>query len=99
MKHILAFALLTVSFSVNAASFFNQHDKQKHIVGTALLVGVSYTITNNLNQSIIIGAGAGLAKELHDSRKGGSGFSTQDLAADVIGIGLGTVGIKYIYKF
>jgi uncharacterized protein YfiM (DUF2279 family) len=100
MKNILLMALLgIISLPVNAKPFLQQQDKQKHIVGTALIVGISYTITHDLNKSIIIGAGVGIAKELHDSRNGGSGFSTQDLAADAIGLGLGTIGIKYIYKF
>jgi hypothetical protein len=45
---------------------------------------------------LLIGAGIGLAKEVYDSRSGGSGFSKQDLLADSIGITIGlTAGSSF----
>lgn len=70
-----------------------QNDKLLHI-GAGALTGsmayaVTYKITENKTKSIIACIGSsiliGLAKELYDSRKGGTGFNNQDLIATGLG--------------
>lgn len=36
-----------------------------------------------------MGIGVGVAKELHDSRRGGTGFSAADIKADALGVAAG----------
>ncbi len=70
-------------------------DKVQHVTFSFLFtVGSQYTLvnkadvseTNALPASIGISAGIGLAKELRDSRPGGTGFSYKDLVWDAAGI-------------
>lgn len=73
----------------------DESDKQRHIVLSALIVGSAYVVTEDLTTSVLIGLGLGVGKELYDaaSRKG-DGFDTQDLAADVAGVGIGFLWVK-----
>lgn len=70
-----------------------QEDKIKHF-GVGAIVGtgayfVTYDITHNKTKSTIACIGSsiliGLAKELYDSRKGGTGFNNADLLATGLG--------------
>ena len=73
-------------------------DKYMHFAagtGVSMLAGcVFHDITGDLNKSIKFaaasGIGAGLFKELYDTRKGGSGFNTPDLLFTAAGAVLGT---------
>lgn len=73
-------------------------DKYMHFAagtGISMLAGcVFHDITGDLNKSIKFaaasGIGAGLFKELYDTRKGGSGFNTPDLLFTAAGAVLGT---------
>ena len=73
-------------------------DKYMHFAagtGVSMLAGcLFHDATGDLNRSIKFaaasGLGAGLFKELYDTRKGGSGFSTPDLLFTAAGAALGT---------
>ena len=73
-------------------------DKYMHFTaGTAISIlagSIFYNATGDLNESIKFsaasGLGAGLFKELYDSRKGGSGFDTPDLLFTAAGAVLGS---------
>lgn len=76
-----------------------QHDKVLHF-GTGAVIGstayfIAYDITKSKNKAFMASIGssllAGLAKELYDSRKGGTGFDNNDLLAT--GLGGLTIGI------
>lgn len=76
-----------------------QNDKLKHF-GVGAVVGtgayfITYKYTESKTKSIIACIGSsilvGLAKELYDSRKGGTGFDNADLLAT--GFGGFTAGI------
>ena len=73
-------------------------DKAEHLVVSVFLTGVSCSIfrdfyRNREESSIYFSAGLtlslGLGKEFYDRRTPGGKFSYKDLAADVLGIGLG----------
>ncbi len=73
-------------------------DKYYHFVagtGVSMMAGcLFHDATGNLNRSIKFaaasGLGAGLFKELYDSREGGSGFDTPDLLFTASGAVVGT---------
>jgi len=73
-------------------------DKYYHFVagtGVSMMAGcLFHDATGDLNRSIKFaaasGVGAGLFKELYDSRRGGSGFDTPDLLFTTAGAVLGT---------
>lgn len=106
-KLILAFMLLTGSI-VAGDSFFQQDDKQLHIgagAGIALLSAPIYHNELGLTTTQAYWAGVatallvGVGKELYDSRKGGTGFDTQDILATGLG-GMGGASIVlFVYKF
>ncbi len=113
MKHLLKVLIvpLLLFTSISATdNFFQQSDKQMHIgagfaiaMGSAPILHQEYGLTST--QSYWAGVGvailAGLAKELYDSRSGGTGFDGQDLLATGLG-GMGGALIVfplYEYKF
>jgi len=73
-------------------------DKYMHFTagaGVSMLAGcLFYDATSDLQESVkfaaATGLGAGLFKELYDSRRGGSGFDTPDLLFTAAGTVLGT---------
>ena len=73
-------------------------DKYMHFAagtGVSMLAGcLFYDATSDLQESVkfaaATGLGAGLFKELYDSRRGGSGFDTPDLLFTAAGTVLGT---------
>jgi uncharacterized protein YfiM (DUF2279 family) len=73
-------------------------DKYMHFAagtGVSMLAGcIFHDITGDLNKSVKFslasGIGAGLTKELLDTREGGSGFNTPDLLFTAAGAVLGT---------
>ncbi len=93
MKKIFLTILLTLQpLSSHALDLSN---KEHNIFGAALIFGTAYVITDDLQTSAFFALGACVGKELYDSRvKNGDGFSSQDLAADVIGISLGVVWVQ-----
>ena len=73
-------------------------DKYMHFTagtGVSMMAGcLFHDATGDLNRSMKFaaasGVGAGLFKELYDTRKGGSGFNTPDLLFTAAGAVLGT---------
>ena len=73
-------------------------DKAEHLVVSAFLTGVSCSIFRDFYRnreessicfSVAMTLSLGLGKEFHDRRTPQGKFSYKDLAADVLGIGLG----------
>ena len=93
--------MILVIFSLNSyGNIFEEKDKQKHILVESVITGASAVALKDSEHPILypllMGAGVGLAKEVYDSRSGGSGFSKQDLLADSIGITIGlTAGSSF----
>lgn len=64
-------------------------DKAKHFAVSAGLGFAAGFVTNDPYKQFALGMAPGLAKEVYDSRKGGSGFSVKDLAWDAAGVYVG----------
>lgn len=99
LKYFFVGSLILVSCNVNA-NFLEKKDKQKHILAESVITGISTKLLEDSEHPILypilIGSTVGLAKEVYDSRAGGSGFSKQDLLADSIGITIGlTAGSSF----
>lgn len=80
---------------------WNGADKPKHIAASAIsAVVVEGMFSNTLPPATRFGLAMlpGVAKELADMRKGGSGFSGKDLVADALGVGLGMAGYHVVIK-
>jgi uncharacterized protein YfiM (DUF2279 family) len=75
-----------------------ERDKLLHFAGSAVLTAVTYAITEDTKIAIAVGLGAGLAKEIYDSRRGGTGFSKPDLGADVLGVAAG-MGLMFTFNY
>lgn len=95
MRYFLTLLLL-IAPTAHAESWdMTAPDKKLHIAGSGLISAVVYAATKDADKAILIPLGIGVAKELYDSRKGGTGFSVQDLAADILGIGVVNVIIRF----
>ena len=78
-------------------------DKAKHFAACFTLAGAGYgggaLLFEEPGARWLTGAGlamgAGLGKELYDSRRGGTGFSLKDLAWDAVGTATG-LGVAYL---
>ena len=90
MTRTIAFALMTLCTTAHADDWTGP-DKVKHF-GVSFALGAGAQMILPEDKPVAAFAMAmmpGLAKELSDSRKGGSGFSVKDLAADAAGAALG----------
>jgi putative lipoprotein len=92
---LLALTLMATSAT---AVDLRERDKLLHFAGSAALSTLTYIITDDAKTAIAVGLGVGLAKELYDSRKGGTGFSKDDLVADTLGVAAG-MGLMFTYKY
>ena len=89
IKLIAACTLLTLTGAASAQDRWNGADKPKHIAVSAFsAVVVESVFADSLTplQRVGLAMVPGVAKELFDMRKGGSGFSGKDLAADLAGV-------------
>ena len=86
MKKLLLLLLLSSYVKAQIAT-----DKIEHFVGGVIITQITYQLTPKLtkNNRIILSISTpiaiGLAKELYDSRKGGTGFDVNDLIATSLG--------------
>jgi hypothetical protein len=76
--------MISLIFSLNSyGNVVEEKDKQEHILVESVITGASTVVLKDSEHPVLypllIGAGVGLAKEVYDSRSGGSGFSKQDL--------------------
>lgn len=84
---LVAGALITASPA--HADSFSTPDKQKHFAVSAALGAGASAITDSDNAAVALALVPGLAKELYDSRSGGTGFSWRDMVANAAGAYLG----------
>lgn len=84
-RQALAAALAVVCISAQAV----EQDKVKHAAVSAVFGAIAGASMDSKAAAFGIAMVPGLLKEIHDSRKDGSGFSGRDLAADAIGAALG----------
>jgi uncharacterized protein YfiM (DUF2279 family) len=98
------FFVLTVSApSLAVADALDGSDKAKHFVACTVLAGTGYgagaLLFDAPEARWLTGAGlamgAGLGKELYDSRSGGTGFSGEDLLFDAAGTAVG-LGVSFL---
>jgi VanZ family protein len=104
MKMIIA---LLITLSLSAETFFEQSDKQKHIIGSMAVGGVATGLArhygSNKLEAIAIGIASallvGIAKEAID----GKGYGTEDVGdvyADTIGAVSGSLlSAQFNWKF
>ena len=102
IKAASALLAATAFFAQTAGAGTIAPDKWMHIGGTATVASATSYIFKNEPNRFWLGVGAGmavgLAKELSDSRAGGSGFSNTDLAADLVGSVLGAYFVDSLLK-
>ena len=83
--------------NISKPSDWNGADKKLHFGYSIVIGGVATSVAklNNWHAAVPIGllscTSVGLAKEIYDSRGGGSGFDHKDLAWDVAGCLVGTL--------
>ena len=92
MKHIIA-AVLAIAATQAHADEWTGADKQKHFAVQVVSGAAVRTIFPSLTdtEAIAVATIPGVIKELHDSRSGGSGFSSKDMAWNLAGA---FVGVK-----
>lgn len=89
MKKIL-FAVAILAVTNAHADDWTGRDKAKHAaVSFALGAGAGAIMPDNKTEAFALAMLPGIAKELSDSRKGGSGWSNKDLIADALGAYVG----------
>lgn len=81
-----------------SAQVYKEKDKQLHFFAGMTISGVAYELSDgDFLWTVGTASVGGLAKELYDTRKGGSGFDVVDLGSTVLGgfvsYGLGEIGI------
>lgn len=77
-----------------------EQDKAKHVAVSAA-IGAAVKVANPGMSDLEATGWAllpGLAKEAYDARRGGSGFSFEDLAADAVGAYLGVRGAGWVLE-
>lgn len=95
MKYFLTLLLLIVPAAHAESWDMRAPDKKLHIAASGLIAAVVYAATKDADKAIWIPLGIGVAKELYDSRKGGTGFSPADLGANLIGAGAVQIIVRF----
>ena len=106
---IVTIVLLLASTSEAKNTFFMQKDKQLHMVAGTMVGLVSssffhdklgFSASQSYFAGVVTSLLVGVAKEMYDSRKGGTGFSTKDiLATGLGGMGGSVIVVPFVYKF
>lgn len=94
---VLPFLLITSGCTHLANDSWTGKDKAQHFVASAAFAaaGAAYGDHQNWNEArsrsfgLMFSIGLGAAKELYDSREGGTGWSWKDFAWDVAGAATG----------
>ena len=89
IKTIAACALLAMSAAASAQDRWNGDDKPKHVAASAVsavIVESMFAQTLHPVERFGLAMIPGIVKELADTRRGGSGFSGKDIAADALGV-------------
>lgn len=91
MQRILAALALACAAAMPAqADEWTTPDKPKHVAVSAAMAAAGVAVGLTERQAFAASLAVGFAKEVHDAtRRGGTGFSTKDLAADALGAYLG----------
>lgn len=92
IKLLPLYLILAWASAAAAEDSWTGADKPKHIAASAISAVVTEALFDkHLAPLERFGVAMipGVAKELFDMRKGGSGFSGKDLVVDAIGVGLG----------
>ena len=108
MKRILLTVL--ISISIANAGFFNEEDKQKHImysVPFGAIGGLTCRGDRAFNlrgwQAVVCGTAIGIipgiVKEWSDSKQEGNRWDNRDMGANLIGAFIGSVGTVTIFRF
>lgn len=88
---LLILAAFVLAFCGTArADSWTTPDKPKHVAVSAAMASAGVAVGLTERQAFAASLAVGFAKEVHDAtRRGGTGFSTKDLAADALGAYLG----------
>jgi uncharacterized protein YfiM (DUF2279 family) len=101
MRHyILALALLTPPAFATDQDSWVSHDKAQHFAVSAVFgyaAGAQWP--ESKPKAFAIAMIPGVAKELLDMRKGGTGFSSKDLAADALGAAIGVYAAGWMLSY
>lgn len=102
MKKALIAAALCLS-AHTAGALEVELDKVVHATGSGVVAETAAVMLGDSRHPIIypfaLSFGLGVAKEVYDSRKGGSGFDRSDLAADFIGAASGALLGRGVYLY
>ena len=86
---VLIFGFLALFAREARADEWTGPDKPKHFAATAAIAAGGVAIGLSERQAFGAALAVGLAKELHDSRPGGTGFSGKDMAWNLAGAYIG----------
>jgi uncharacterized protein YfiM (DUF2279 family) len=97
MKAIVFILCVFCAGAVFAQDAWNGSDKKMHF-GVSAVLGFAAGNQWPDNKPLAIGVALvpGLAKEIADSAKGGSGFSYKDLIADTVGVVFGVYSAHWL---
>lgn len=70
MRAILLAVLVVIIITLSNKAEAVERDKLLHFAGSLAITAITYAITDDVKVAVAVGLGAGLAKELYDSRKG-----------------------------
>jgi putative lipoprotein len=89
LKTIYTVLLLLAMHASAWADSWTGRDKPKHLAACAAIAGAAVAVGLTERQAMGAALAVGLAKELHDKRPGGTGFSWRDMAANAAGAYIG----------
>lgn len=85
MKHLLIALLLSFSLSANAETFFEQEDKQKHMLYSAAGAAVWMVMTESKKEAFWTLIALGVLKEISDGDRNSTEEHLGDFAAGALG--------------
>lgn len=85
MKTLAATLLLFLALNTNARADV-QPDLVAHFVACAAITEISYIFTDDLKTSVLIGLGAGAAREIYKLKHGAANVDLEDALAGTAGV-------------